>query len=307
MEPAKLHGIYGMPPKNLAPLCPPGATQFSPLEPDSAALENAPAGSLSSFTMLAPPGTLERRYQLAQALRALKTGAPLVAMAPKDKGGNRIRKELESFGCEVLEDSKSHHKICTAARPASPTLEEALFEGRARFVDSIALWSQPGIFSWDRIDPGSELLVRLLPELSGRGADLGAGLGFLTRAVIKSRKVQQMSLVEIDRRAVECARKNLETEKARLAFHWADLRRADTGISGLDFIVTNPPFHDGGTEDQSLGQGFIQQAAYLLKPGGELWLVANKHLPYEELLRSLFQRVELLEESGGFKAYRARR
>ena len=38
-------------------------------------------------------GTLERRYALALILRALKPGAPLTALAPKEKGGSRLGKE----------------------------------------------------------------------------------------------------------------------------------------------------------------------------------------------------------------------
>jgi len=254
--------------------------------------------------MLAPPGTIERRYALALALRALAPGARLIAMAPKDKGGSRLKKELESFGCEVAEESKSHHRICSALSGASNKAREmALADGALRFEEAIAFYSQPGVFSWNRIDPGSAMLRLLLPELSGEGADLGCGFGYLSRSILSSRKVSGLTLIDVDRRAIECARKNLPDPRVRLL--WADLRSCSTGLSGLDFIVTNPPFHDAGAEDQSLGQGFLQQAGFLLRPGGTLWLVANRHLPYETLLRSGFSEVELLKEDSGFKAYRA--
>ena len=54
----------------------------------------------------------------------------------------------------------------------------------------------------------------------------------------------------------------------------------------------NPPFHDGGTEDQALGQAFIRRAAEALRPGGTLWLVANRHLPYEATLSAAFKTVD---------------
>src|SRR4051812_974114 len=101
-----IHGVYGTPPKDLAPV-PAGATQFSPLKVGAQALEELSPGSAASFAVLAPPGTLERRYVLALALRALRPGAALTALAPKDKGGSRIAKELEAFGCEVEADSRS--------------------------------------------------------------------------------------------------------------------------------------------------------------------------------------------------------
>jgi 16S rRNA (guanine1207-N2)-methyltransferase len=264
------------------------------------------SGELASMAMLAPPGTIERRYALALAIRALGRDAPCVALAPKDKGGSRIAKELREFGCEVEEDARSHHRICTFLRPASPAgIEEAIAEGAPRFLEDLGLWTQPGVFSWNRADPGSELLLAQLPALAGRGADLGCGIGFLSREILKSAAVRQLDLFDIDGRAIAAARRNLPDPRAH--FHWADLRAPERLAGGLDFVVTNPPFHDGGTEDQSLGKTFLRQAAALLRGGGSLWLVANRHLPYEAALAELFAAVALKAEGSGFKVYEARR
>ncbi len=116
--------------------------------------------------------------------------------------------------------------------------------------------------------------------------------------------VTRLDLVDVDRRAVEAARRNLGDPRA--VFHWADARQAPE-LEGLDFVVTNPPFHDGGAEDRSLGQAFIRRAHAALRKGGTLWLTANRHLPYEGVLTPLFAKVVLKAEAGGFKVYEARR
>ncbi len=54
-------GVYGAPPAELAG-APHQAIQFSPLVPGAASLEAEPPETLAAMTMLAPPGTLERRY-----------------------------------------------------------------------------------------------------------------------------------------------------------------------------------------------------------------------------------------------------
>jgi len=296
-------GIYGTPPVELA-LRQPGAAQFSPLAPGSAALEDLAPGALDGLVMLAPPGTGERRYALAQALRVLAPGAPLTALAPKDKGGSRLRKELEAFGCEVFEASKRHHRICVTSRPNEPVgLLEAIAAGVPRIIETLGLWSQPGVFSWDRIDPGSALLARHLAHLAGRGADFGCGVGYLARVALASPGVEHLSLVDIDRRAIEAARRNIIDP--RVNFSWADVRASD--LEGLDFVVMNPPFHDGGAEDRALGQAFIRRAAQALRKGGTCWLVANRHLPYEAELNQAFARVTLKVEADGYKVYEARR
>ena len=83
--------------------------------------------------------------------------------------------------------------------------------------------------------------------------------------------------------------------------------QASSPLTGLDFVVTNPPFHDGGTEDRELGKAFIRCAASALRKGGALWLVANRHLPYEPVLASAFARVDVRREQGGYKVFEARR
>jgi 16S rRNA (guanine1207-N2)-methyltransferase len=295
-------GVYGTPPAELADN-PTGAIQFSPLIPGSEALEDQPEGSFASMAVLAPPGTVERRYVAALALKALAPGGTLTMLAPKDKGGSRIAKELKAFGCAVEEVSRRHYRICTSTRPAAlPGLDEALAEGCPRFDETLGFWTQPGVFSWNRIDPGSMLLEQNLPPLNGRGADLGCGTGYLARSVLASSGVEQLVMIDIDRRAVEMARRNIEDTRADI--RWADIR-GGTQLKGLDFVVMNPPFHDTGIEDQSLGQTFIRRAAESLRPGGLCWIVANRHLPYEAVLKPLFRRVTPTIEAAGYKVYEA--
>ena len=85
----------------------------------------------------------------------------------------------------------------------------------------------------------------------------------------------------------------------------ADVRTTGITPASLDFVVMNPPFHDVGIEDKQLGQTFIRQAASLLRKGGTLWLVANRHLPYEALLAELFRTATPRADQGGFKVIEA--
>ncbi|MFT4933914.1 MAG: 16S rRNA (guanine1207-N2)-methyltransferase [Pseudoalteromonas distincta] len=297
--------IYGLPPRELVEPSA-GAAQLSPLIPGSESLEAVPDQSLESLTILAPPGTVERRYVLAQGLRALKVGGTMTALAPKAKGGSRLAKELKAFGLEVAEDARRHHRICEVVCPAAPDLAEALAAGAPRLSPDLGLWTQPGIFSWDRIDPGTALLLGRLPPQSGVGADFGCGLGYLAHGVLASAAVTRLTLIDIDRRAVACATRNVNDPRAQVV--WADIRQGDLGLSDLDFVVMNPPFHDGGAEDRALGAAFIAQAAGVLRHGGKLLMVANRHLPYERPLADSFgAKVKLLAEEGGYKLYEARR
>jgi 16S rRNA (guanine1207-N2)-methyltransferase len=293
--------LYGLPPLELHPRSR-DEVQTSPLIPGSLALEELAPGSLDEATVLAPSGAVERRYVLALVLRALKPGAALVAMAPKDKGGSRLKKELEAFGCQAEDSAKRHHRICHAERPADLLgIDEAIAEGAPRTVGG--LWSQPGVFSWDRVDPGTAALLKALPPLAGQGADLGCGIGVLAHALLAAHAVTRLHLIDVDRRAVDCARRNVDDPRAEFA--WADATTAP--LEGLDFVVMNPPFHEAGWETKALGQRFIESAHRALRKGGVLWMVANVHLPYEGVLEPLFARVERRDGGGPYKVFEARK
>ena len=295
--------LYGAPAPGLVEV-PKGAAQTSPLVLGSSDLAQMGTASADSAVVLAPPGTLERDYVIAQSLRVVKPGGGLTVFAPKDRGGSRLKKALEGFGCAVTEDARKHHRFCFVARPERPKgLKAAIDAGSPRIVEALGLWSQPGVFSWDRIDPGSAKLLEIIPELAGRGADLGCGIGVLDGPILASPAVTELTCIDVDRRAVACAEHNLNDPRAKVV--WGDART--TGLSDLDFVVMNPPFHDGGGEDKALGIAFLQAAAGMLRKGGVCWLVANRHLPYEAALASAFASAEARLDGGGYKIFEARK
>ncbi|HXV00827.1 MAG TPA: methyltransferase [Caulobacteraceae bacterium] len=298
--------VYGLPPAGLA-TSGPDAIQVSPLIVGASAIESLADASLDRLVIAAPPGTLERRYVLAHGLRALREGGEIVALAPKAKGGARLGGELAGFGCEVRENARRHQRICRAARPARLVgAEAAIAAGGPRIVPALGLWSQPGVFSWDRLDPGTALLLAQRWTPAGNGADFGCGYGALARAVLASPAVTRLALIDIDRRALDAARRNIDDQRAH--FLHCDLRRPPpSGLGELDFVIMNPPFHDGGAEDRSLGQALVATAAAMLGPGGLCRLVANVALPYETTLAASFAHVALVARGGGYKVLEARR
>ena len=296
--------LYGLADHDLAPVAD-DAIQVSPLVSGATDLASLGEQSLSAIAIRAPAGVVERRFVLAHALRALADEGRLTVFGPKDRGGQRLKKELEAFGCVVGESSKKHNRICVALRPAEPIGLDAAIEAGAPRRASEDLWTQPGVFSWDRLDPGTALLLATLPPLAGAGADFGCGIGWLARSILASPKITKLTLIDLDRRAIDAACRNIDDPRAE--FVWDDVRQAATSLAKLDFVVTNPPFHETGGEDRSLGQAFIRTAAASLRKGGDLWIVANRHLPYEAILNEHFAKVRLAGETNGYKVYEARK
>ncbi|MDX2290023.1 MAG: class I SAM-dependent methyltransferase [Hyphomicrobiaceae bacterium] len=295
-----IEAVYGSIPDELVEV-PPSAVQCAPRVPGARLLSDMAPGSLARLVMYAPPSTIERRHEIALALRALAPGAALTVVAANSKGGNRLADEVAAFGCAIAASHRRKHRIIDTQRPEHPSrLDDALASGLPRLLSEMDLWTQPGLFSWDRLDPGSALLATHLPTLSGRGADLGCGIGVLARAVRqRSPEVASITLIDIDARALDMALRNVPGTGVTTL--WADVRTARNLPTLLDFVVMNPPFHDGGAEDRALGQVFIAKAAGMLRPGGVLWLTANRHLPYEATLKTHFASVTPVADGGGYK------
>ncbi len=163
----------------------------------------------------------------------------------------------------------------------------------------------PGVFSADGVDPASRLLADALPPRPGRHViDLGASWGYLAARLLRDPGLETLDMVEADHVALDCARLNAADARAR--FHWADAT-VWRPAQPADAVVTNPPFHSGRAADPSLGRAFIAAAAAMLTPAGALWLVANRHLPYETTLAGHFGRIDEVAGTSRFKVLRASR
>ncbi|MHA6346255.1 class I SAM-dependent methyltransferase [Roseivivax sp. CAU 1761] len=278
-----------------------------PLKPEADALaargialtETAPEGAALAVVLL-PRERARAEDWIAAAERAAAPGGLVVVDGAKTDGADALLKAVRRRVAVGGPVAKHHGKIFW-------------FEAGGHFAD----WAHPpsriagewltasGVFSADGVDPGSRLLAEALPDtLAGRVADLGGGWGYLSARILESDRVERVDLVEADRVALDCARANLDDP--RIAFHWADATRWKPEAA-LDAVITNPPFHAGRKGDPSLGQAFLVTAARALKPAGRLWLVANRHLPYEAVLDTLFREVAEIGGDARFKILAAGR
>ena len=246
----------------------------------------------------------ENRANLARAWARVAEGGRLFVSGAKTDGIESLQKALRKEGLAVEAAPRRHGRVLSMRRegPAPEVfatwLEEAAPAARIR-AGGRDFVTAAGVFSWDRVDPGSALLAEALPPLKGAVADLGAGWGFLSAKILESAEVASLDLVEAEHAALACARANLADARAR--FHWADVRAMPLARAGHETVVANPPFHDGREVSLALGTAFLEAGARLLKPSGRLWVVANRTLPYERVLERAF--VEW-SEVGGDRTYK---
>jgi len=265
-----------------------------------------------AIIVMLPRSREEGRALLARAVRDVAVGGVVAGAALNDEGARSAEKDLAALLPLAGQLSKAHGRaFWTVPRPLALADDTQALVDRWLGADAprrdaaSGLWQRPGVFNEGRLDAGSGLLIdHLPPTLRGAVADLGAGTGLLSMAVLeRCPGVQSIDLFEAEERALDLARRNLADARVPLRFHWHDVA---AGVPGrFDAVVSNPPFHVGSRGVPALGRAFIAAAARALKRDGQFLMVANRHLPYEDALREVFGRGELLAEQGGFKVYRA--
>ncbi|MDX5595209.1 class I SAM-dependent methyltransferase [Pseudovibrio sp. SPO723] len=276
-------------------------------------LVEAPVEAAEITLVLPPRQKQEARALLAHAVNTTRDGGFVVACVSNTEGAKSCEADLNKLA--GLDGKLSKHKCRVFwAAVSRDTLDGGLLNewlqlDMPREIEDGRFTSRPGIFSWDHIDPASKLLVSKLPEgLKGRVADLGAGYGYLSTEILqRCSSLAALDLYEAEKRALDLAAGNIGRlePKIPVEFHWADVTR---GLKhSYDFVVMNPPFHTGKADRTDLGQAFIVAASKGLKPGGSLYMVANRHLPYESTLDRYFESFEIIADEQGYKVIQAKK
>jgi 16S rRNA (guanine1207-N2)-methyltransferase len=257
-----------------------------------------PGEGYAAAIVCLPRAKVEGRALVATAMTL--TDGPIIIDGQKTDGVDSLIKDLRSRVPLSAPISKAHGKLVVCTEP-SPEAVAYWLAGPS--LTAGGFWTAPGVFSADGIDPGSALLADALPQHLGRRVgDFGAGWGYLSAHVLTRPEVEAVHLVEAEHMALECARRNVTDPRAQ--FHWADAATW-CAPAPLDAVVMNPPFHTARAADPALGAAFIAAAAANLAPQGHLWMVANRHLPYERALGEAFATISEIGGDSRFKVFHA--
>lgn len=175
----------------------------------------------------------------------------------------------------------------------------------------ITLCSLANVFSREKPDVGTRLLLDHLPQTTGELAavDLGCGNGILAVALALACPRAEILGVDESYQAVTSAQMNAEalgTAGRRLRFCVSD-GLADEPAESRDLVVCNPPFHQGQTTGDLPAWTLFREAHRVLRPGGEMRVVGNRHLGYHAKLKRLYGRVELVASDAKFVVLSARK
>lgn len=280
--------------------------------------------NLAGRSLMFWPKAKEEGYWWLQQLATLPHQD--VLLAGESNGGiNALAKQLKNTGVAV-------GKLDTARRcalyaldslaPASqliidnaPQQTQASNQGvqtKWHGPEGLTLISQPGVFSHGRVDEGSAFFIKTLAQQphikTGQLLDVGCGCGLLGAWLIKKYPSLQLTAADVSGFALNATRATLGINQLNGKAVAADIF---TGLAehapaqGFDLIISNPPFHTGKATDYELASRLISQAPQFLRKGGEIWIVANRFLPYADFLQQAFHNVTLVAETGKFRVYKA--
>lgn len=179
---------------------------------------------------------------------------------------------------------------------------------RWRTGEGIEVTALPNAFSAGGLDAGTRLLLGHLPEI-GSGAvvvDLGCGTGVVAATVAHRHPGAQLVCVDESFQAVASAEATLASAGADATFHVTDVLDGVPDETA-DVVLCNPPFHAGGARTTEVAERMFTEARRVLRPGGTITVVGNRHLGHHVSLRRRYADVGVVGSDSRFVVVRGRR
>lgn len=260
-----------------------------------------------------PKGRKLTQRWLAQAFRGLRTGGVLYLCGANRQGINSLVKDAENlFGESGVLGYKKGNRLVRFQKkqpewPASGWWQiPGIAPGTWHTVviqtpsGNIELFSLPGIFSFDQLDDGTQLLLDSLPEVHDMNVlDLGCGYGIIGISAAHS-GAAAVDLLDVNLLAVAASNLNIERLGLTNACAFASDVLSAVPDKKYGLILSNPPFHTGRDVDYQVANAFIKQSYQALETGGRLYIVANRFIRYEKIMEMHFQQVKETIQSPRF-------
>ncbi len=279
----------------------------------------APAPQASLAALRLPTDKAVLRQLLWCAAHQLAPGGRVLLAGANQEGAKTAAKLMADLftGVSVVAQH-SAHRLLSATRPATlpavaPWPELAAHVAPTVTVTdgaggTLTLDAAPGVFSWEHLDEATALLLEVMEIPAGSAVlDLGCGTGALGLVAAHRHAASRVLLLDADAEAVAAVHRTLARHPSAACEARVSDVAAAAGTEAFDVVVTNPPFHLGKGTDYQLPAQFIAEAAERLRPGGRLFLVANRTLPYEDVITAHFGGVRRLRDSARFKVLGATR
>ncbi|RDE24267.1 methyltransferase domain-containing protein [Motiliproteus coralliicola] len=166
------------------------------------------------------------------------------------------------------------------------------------------VYNQAGVFSREKLDIGTRLFLQHIPSgvETGRIIDLGCGNGLVGLIAAERNPDAQLLFTDESFRALASAKQTFEATfgDQRPAEFIADNCLEQQPDNSAALVLNNPPFHQQQSVGDHIARQMFRDARRVLKQGGELRVIGNRHLGYHQQLRRLFGNCELVASNPKF-------
>jgi len=163
-----------------------------------------------------------------------------------------------------------------------------------------SFYTNNGVFSKDKLDYGTRLLLENLKELYEDILDLGCGYGIIGTVLSKDKNLK-IDMVDINERAIELAKENAKLNNCNNVNIFKSNIYENINKK-YNFIITNPPIRAG----KDVLREILFGAKDYLKDTGELWFVMRKDHGVKTMIKELeaFYKIEIVAKGKGFYVVR---
>ena len=272
-------------------------------------------------TIRIPTEKLPTQQLIWDAFNILRVGGTCILAGGTNEGVKPAVRMLDTlFGSSTVEAQHSGHRLVRATRRDAQPTSVAGFDSPYLSPDVFRelhvsargeqwlLHTRPGVFSWEHLDEATTLLADAMEVRAGESVlDIGTGAGLLGLIAARMSGTGEVLMLDADSEAVRCASRSIAAASIRNAEAAASDVTSAAGDRTFDVVLSNPPFHQGKAVDLVLPRRFIGEAYNRLVPGGRLYIVANRTLPYERVITERFGAVRVLHDGQRFKVLGATR
>ena len=245
-------------------------------------------------------------YLLRQLAMLAEEPTRIWLVGEKRSGIQRLLKQPPTILSDLQKTAVGNHCVLTSAslQPSRYPLEQdwltLTYDG---IEPALMLRSLPGVFSQTGVDAATRLLLQQLPPLQGSVLDFACGTGIIGCFAQRQTAVTQVSFLDVSPLAIAAARCNA-SDTGNSKFYLSDGLREVAHTERFNVIVSNPPFHRGLATDYSIAEQFISESHQHLHRGGQLFIVANRFLPWPKHIEQHFGHCETLAADSRFAVYR---
>ena len=262
-----------------------------------------PAGSFDGAVLRQPRGWGAFAMTLHAVAARLPAGAPLWIYGGNDEGVTSIPKRLDGlFGEPETLAIKRRARVLEMRRTDAPARGDLEDWRELVGIGDAGLVSYPGLFAHGRLDPGTALLLGVLPKIYADQSvlDFGCGAGAIAHTVRRAVPEVRLTLLDMDSVALHAARQNVPDAVHVLSDGWS----AVPARRDFDLILSNPPLHRGKEEDFGALEALVRGAKDRLKPRGALIAVVQRSAGVGKLFAAALKNVEALAETPQYQVWR---